>query len=380
MHHLVVGALQESRIDRAERLHPLGRHAGRKGDRMLLGESDVEGPLRESLGEHVEPGAGGHRRRHRDDAIVNLGLGDQRVGENPGVGRRPRRRLHLFAGHHVEFGNAVVLVGAPLGGRVTLALLGHDMQQDRTLVVGVAQVAQHRHQVVHIVPVDRTDIVEAQLFEQRAAAQQATREFVGPLRSALERARKAARHLRHQLADRQERPRRDQARQIGAHGAHRRCNRHVVVVQHHDEIGPAGPRIVHRLIGHPGAHRTVTDDGDHMPALTLQLPRHRHSKPGGDRGRGMRRAEGVVLAFGAAGEAREAAALAQGAHPAAPPGQDLVRISLMTDVPDQPVVRCLEYRVDRNRQLNHAERGAEMAARHGNGVDRLGAQFRSELL
>ena len=51
-----------------------------------------------------------------------------------------------------------------------------------------------------------------------------------------------------------------------------------------------------------------------------------------------------------------------GADAIAPPGQDLVRIGLMADVPDQPVARRIEHRVEGNRQLDHAERGAEMAA------------------
>ena len=47
MHDLVVGALQEGRIDRAERLKAFGRQAGRERDGMLLGDADVERALRE---------------------------------------------------------------------------------------------------------------------------------------------------------------------------------------------------------------------------------------------------------------------------------------------------------------------------------------------
>jgi len=36
--------------------------------------------------------------------------------------------------------------------------------------------------------------------------------------------------------------------------------------------------------------------------------------------------------------------------------------------------------VQRDRQFDHAEPGAEVAAGHGNGADRLGAQFIDELL
>jgi len=88
----------------------------------------------------------------------------------------------------------------------------------------------------------------------------------------------------------------------------------------------------------------------------------------------MRRAEGVVLALCALGEARQPAARAQRADAVATPRQDLVRIALVADVPYQPVARRVEDRMDRHGQLDHAEAGAEMAAGDRDGRDRLGAQ------
>ena len=118
-------------------------------------------------------------------------------------------------------------------------------------------------------------------------------------------------------------------------------------------------RVVHRLIRHAGAHRPVADHRDHVariPRLALQIARHRHAEPGRDRGRAVRRPERVVFALRPAGEARQPAALAQRADAVAPAGQDLVRIGLVPDVPDQPVVRRVEHRVQRDRQLHHPER------------------------
>ena len=89
----------------------------------------------------------------------------------------------------------------------------------------------------------------------------------------------------------------------------------------------------------------------------------------------MRRAEGVVLALGAPGEARQPAGLAERPDPVAPAGEDLVRIGLVADVPDQPVVRRVEDVVERHRQLDHAEPGAEMAAGDRDRGDRLLAEL-----
>ena len=83
VHHLVVAALQEGRVDRRERLHPGRRHPGAEGHRVLLGDADVEAALRKALGEQVEPGAVRHRRGHRHDPVVGLRLADQRLARTP---------------------------------------------------------------------------------------------------------------------------------------------------------------------------------------------------------------------------------------------------------------------------------------------------------
>ena len=49
VHDLVVGALEEGRIDRAERPHALRGEPGGEGHRMLLGDADVERAVGELL-------------------------------------------------------------------------------------------------------------------------------------------------------------------------------------------------------------------------------------------------------------------------------------------------------------------------------------------
>src|SRR3546814_16860391 len=89
----------------------------------------------------------------------------------------------------------------------------------------------------------------------------------------------------------------------------------------------------------------------------------------------MRSAEGVVLALRPLGEAAEAAALAQGADSVAPPGQYLVRIALVADIPDQLVVGRVEHIMDRRGQLHHAQPGPQMAAGHADGGNHFLPQF-----
>ena len=82
VHDLVVGALQEGRIDRRERLHALGGETGGKRHRMLLGDADVEGPFGKFAGEEVDTGAVGHGGGNADDPIVLPRLGDQALAEH----------------------------------------------------------------------------------------------------------------------------------------------------------------------------------------------------------------------------------------------------------------------------------------------------------
>ena len=93
----------------------------------------------------------------------------------------------------------------------------------------------------------------------------------------------------------------------------------------------------------------------------------------------MRRAERVVFAFGALGEAGQAAALAQGPDAVAPAGEDLVRIGLMPHIPDQPVPRRVEHIMQRDRQFDDPEAGPEVPAGDRDRTDRLGAQLVGQL-
>ena len=54
VHDLVVGALEEGRVDRAERLEALGGEAGGEGDGVLLGDADVEDAVGIGVAEAVE--------------------------------------------------------------------------------------------------------------------------------------------------------------------------------------------------------------------------------------------------------------------------------------------------------------------------------------
>ena len=61
-------------------------------------------------------------------------------------------------------------------------------------------------------------------------------------------------------------------------------------------------------------------------------------------------------------------------------GQDLVRVGLVADVPQDLVARRVEQRVQRDRDLAGAEVGAEVAADLADGVDDVLAHLLRDLL
>src|SRR3546814_17557665 len=78
------------------------------------------------------------------------------------------------------------------------------MQQHRPRLRRIAQVPEHRHEMLHVVAVDRPDVVEAELLEQRAAGHQAARILLGALGGDLDGLGEALDDLAAQMAQRAE--------------------------------------------------------------------------------------------------------------------------------------------------------------------------------
>jgi hypothetical protein len=166
---------------------------------------------------------------------------------------------------------------------------------------------------------------------------------------------------------------------MAADGADRRADGHLVVVEDDQQIGVERAAVVERLEGHAGAERAVADDGDDLPALALELGGDGHAERGADGGAGVADAEGVVLALAALGEAGQAALLAHAVHALAPPGEDLVRIGLVADVPDDAIVRGVEDVMQRDGQFHHAKPGRQVPAGARDAVDQKCPQLNGEL-
>src|SRR5829696_10353534 len=98
-----------------------------------------------------------------------------------------------------------------------------------------------------------------------------------------------------------------------------------------------------RLVGDPTGECAVADHRHNLAVLPDPLS-HRLLEPDAvtDRGRGVTRAHDVVLGLEHRAERGEAFVLTDRAELVAAPGEDLVRVSLMPDVPEDLVPRRIQ--------------------------------------
>ena len=89
--------------------------------------------------------------------------------------------------------------------------------------------------------------------------------------------------------------------------------------------------------------------------------------------------ETVVFAFGTFGESRQPAALAKGPNLVPTGRQNLMGISLVSNVPDQPVARRIEEVVQGDGQFDHPKTRPEMPTGDGHRADRLVPQLVRQL-
>ncbi len=116
------------------------------------------------------------------------------------------------------------------------------------------------------------------------------------------------------------------------------------------------PDVVERLerqAAHQG--RVADHDRDALQAVPEVAG---FGEPLGDReaGAGVPAVEDVVWRLGPTREAAHAVELPERAEPFEPSGQELVRVRLVPGVPHDPVTGRLEEPMERQRELDHAER------------------------
>ena len=177
MHDLIIGALQEGRVNRAEGTHPLCRKSSRKGDGMLFSDADIERAFGMRGREFVDAGAARHCGGYRANLGIGFGELGQRFTEDVLISRRTATgALVLLTRDHVEFDDAMIFVSRRFGRGVTFALLRDDMDQHGAFGI-VADIFEDGDKLVEIVAVDGANIIKTKFFEQGAAHRHAAGEL-----------------------------------------------------------------------------------------------------------------------------------------------------------------------------------------------------------
>ncbi len=282
VYQLVVGALQKSGVDRHHRLQPLASQPGGEGDGVLLGNAHIVVALGEALMKLHHARAFAHGRGDAHQALVVRRHVAQPAPKHLAESETGRLRRALQPDCGVELARPVVSNRVGFGQLVALAFFGHHVQELRPRQA--PDVLQHRDQGVEVVAVDRSDVVEAKFFEQGDRQHQALGPFFEPPRQLQQRRRHAQHLLAHLFGGRVKAPAQELP-QVAVQRPHRRADRHVVVVEDHQQLGllqHAG--VVERLEGHAGGHGAVTDHGHRVPVGALLLRRHRHAQRGRNAG------------------------------------------------------------------------------------------------
>ena len=173
------------------------------------------------------------------------------------------------------------------------------------------------------------------------------------------------------------------AREVTRHRAHRLRDRPLVVVQDHEHALAARARVVERLERDARSEARVADHRDRVRLGRLVRRAAREAERQADAGACVTGVEQVVLALVGVRESAQPVGHAQLLEALATPGEDLVRIALVADIPHAAIALEVEHVVQRGGELDHAEVRAEVAAGALHGVQQevahLGADLRQRL-
>ena len=263
---------------------------------------------------------------------------------------------------------------------VAVALAGSYMHDDGRVLLqqGLADDAVERDQVMAR---DGAHVGHAQVLEEPAGLAQVddrVAQSAGPLQEERADARDA-RDVAVEAASRASPLARElDAREVLADRTDRRADAHLVVVEQDEHARLAVTEVVEPFQGEAAHERGIADHHGDVLIAAAHVASQRQALADGDAGAGMPAVHDVVLALRASREATHPAQLAQRVEAIEPSRQQLVGIGLVAGVPDDAVLGAREDAVQRDRQLDDAERAAQVPAGGGHGVDDLAADLGAE--
>ena len=373
VNNLVVTTLHKSGVDADERFQSLARHTCSHGDGMLLSNTNVEGSLGEATSEDIHSGTARHGSGDSDNGPVLGGGIDQRVCKNRSEGRSDRLTLHLGTGSEVELSNSVHPVACLLSWRIAVSLDGLEVKKNWLVIRAVAELLQDWNEVVQIVSIDRSNVVESELLKESTTRNDSTCVLIETLVDALDVLGQKLVETLGKGPEILEGLGNEKVRRVGGQLGCWNCASSAgcsggetdlsVVVEDDNHAGTQVPGTVHGFVGHSSGNGSVSDDGDAIVAtLVQQLLGDTHSLRSRDGGRRVSRSERVVFTLLALAESRDTAKLSKGWEFVLSSGEDLVGVALMRNIPDNVVFGHVKHIVQGDRQLVHAKRRTQVTS------------------
>ena len=257
-----------------------------------------------------------------------------------------------------------------LGRRIAVTLPGDRVHDHRTV-----EAASKSERVLHcrdVVSVHRPDVLQPEVFEHALRRQH----VLHPAFHAVQRLVEGRAHdgdprqvvlhtAEHALVSRAQ----PELGQVLGERADRRRVGTAVVVHHDDDRQLGDGDVVQCLPAHAAGERTVTDDGDDRTMFAADRECLREPIGVREGRRCMRILDPVMRALRAIRVTGNATRLPQGGHPLRAPGQDLVHVGLMTDVPEQGLRRRIENPVQGDGELDRPKIRTKVSPGAGNRLD-----------
>ena len=255
-------------------------------------------------------------------------------------------------------------------GLISLAL-GRQHVQDHRPFGGLREL-EHVNQVLEVVAVDRAEVMQSHLLEERARHNQALHRDLGLLFQLDDVAQVqflecVSRFLVQGVIVGV----RDDLVQIVGDCADVFGNRPLVVVEDADEFLRAMRDVVQRLEGDSASQGRIAEKGDDIFLGAAHVARRGHAESDREARARVAGAVVVMLAFESVEKAARAAKLAHPLNQVPPAGENLVDVALMADVHDETVFRRVEDVVHGQRHLDDAKIRAEVASRLRKDRDQL---------
>ena len=163
--------------------------------------------------------------------------------------------------------------------------------------------------------------------------------------------------------------------QVVVQGAHRRADRHVVVIQNDQQIAIARASVVQGLVSHACGECAIANDSHGFALAAHLFGGHGHAKCSRNAGRRVRGTKGVVNTFFAAWKSAQATQLAHAGHLVVASRQHFVGIGLMADIPDQSIFWRVKNIMQGDGELNRSQVGAKVSSRLRNRLNQTLAQL-----